>query len=320
MLNIKNTISVAALVCGLLIVFGTPKSASAQFLPPGSYQKTCDNINAGGYTLSAMCGRKSDTASKLGGGKKFPTNTELSDYFECDGSIWNDDGVLKCNRNTNSALMQKAKSALDAGYKNVVGVNGMTNDSYRIYLRLLFKDGMGQKFYEGNLGGMANLGLIPWFQTWLSKPENAGMKSGVIKRAFFEVYNYGPSPKDVAFYSNSLTGFQTIVLAEQKKMNDDQAIRRLMISEAYKYTMGRSPTKAEFDYWQPKQEYFMQIVEASRAYLYGGSVNGSKDLVETVKRAMNKNGNNPNPDIDQINKTITKYSSMNPKPVYTEMN
>ena len=309
MLNIKNTISFAALVCGLLIVFAAPKQASAQFIPDGSYKKSCQNFSSKGSVLFATCNPK--------GPNDFKFDTELADYFECEGDIRNADGALKCNRNPNSALMQKAKSALDAGYKNVVGVGISSYPNYQKYLRLIFQDGMAQKFYDGNLGGMANLGLLDFFQTWLSKPENANVKSGVIKRAFYEVYNYGPSPKDVAFYTSTpKTGFQTIVLAEQKKLNADKVIRRLMISEAYKYTMGRNPTAAEFDYWMPKQEYFTQLVEASRAFLY--SPNGAKDLAETVKRALNKNGNNPKPDIDQINKAITKYSQN--KYIYDQMN
>ena len=44
MLNIKKTVLFAALVCSLLIIFAAPKQASAQFVPPGSYQNTCQNI------------------------------------------------------------------------------------------------------------------------------------------------------------------------------------------------------------------------------------------------------------------------------------
>ena len=322
MKKINQKFTVAALLCGLFIIFAAPQRTSAQFIPDGSYKKTCIDYTTNGAVLSASCNPKS--------GSDFKISTSLADYFECDGSIWNDNGTLKCNRNTNSALMQKAKAAIDAAYRNVYGEtvsksigaiasSFLSGDSfnYTFFLRELFDDGYAQKFYDGNLGGLANLGLIPWFQTYLSKPANADAKSKVINRAFFEVYNYGPSPKDMALYTPSLTGFQTIVLAEQKKLNADKVIRRLMISAAYKSAMGRNPTAAEYDYWQPKQEYFKQIVEASRAFLYGGSVKGSSDLAETVKRALNKNGNNPKPDIDQINKAITKYSQT--KAIYDEM-
>lgn len=55
MLNIKNTLSFAAIVCGLLIIFSTSQNASAQFVPPGSYQKSCKNISVNGAALNANC-------------------------------------------------------------------------------------------------------------------------------------------------------------------------------------------------------------------------------------------------------------------------
>lgn len=309
MFNIKNKVTFAALVCGLLIISAAaPQKASAQFIPPGSYQKSCENFRTEGANLIASC------KAKDGGKFKSPTKP-LTDYFECEGDISNNDGEFKCNRNINSALMQKAIAAINSGYKNVIGVEANSYSTQKEILQMLFRDGYAQKFYEGKLGGFVNFGLMDYFQTWLSKPENAKVKSEAINRAFREVYNYGPSPKDVAFYTSSKTGFQTIVLAEQKKLIADKVIHRLMIAAAYKKTMGRNPTAAEFDYWLPKQEYFTQIVAASRAYLY--APNGSNDLVETVKRALNKNGTNPKPDIDQINKAITKYSQT--KAIYDEM-
>jgi hypothetical protein len=306
MLNIKNKLSIAGLLCGLFIVYNL--SASAQFIPPGSYQKSCRQMKVVGADLEAGCDdKKKQGVLTIKYGR-------LADFFECDGDIWNDDSTLKCNRNVNSGLMQNAKNNINIALGNVLG---MTDDNYEMQkkiLRSMFADGLARKFYEGKLGGFLSSGTILYVTDWISRPENSYYKTLAINTAFLDVYNYGPSPKDMAFYNAQKTVYQSIVQNESKKLNSDKVIRRMMIFAAYKKSMGRVPTKAEIDYWMPKNEYFKQLVDVSRAYLY--APNGANDLAETVKRALkDKSGNDPS--ITEMNQAIIKYAKT--KSLYSEM-
>jgi CVNH domain len=69
-----------------LALAGLSSSASAQQLPPGSYQRSCGNIQLQGTILSAVCraanGREVRTALGIGG---------------CVGDIGNNNGQLQCN-------------------------------------------------------------------------------------------------------------------------------------------------------------------------------------------------------------------------------
>lgn len=318
MLSTKNIISFAAILCGLLIVFAAPEKSSAQFIPPGSYQKSCKNIKTDGATLKAYCNGGS---GKLG----FPDmngDSELANYFECEGSIWNDDAKLKCDRNTNSALIQKAKAALNANYSSVTGLDfSQDYATFRNYLHSMFKDGLAAQFYEGKLGGVFNGGgaSYDWFVKYFNQPEMTEIKRQIITRAFYDVYGSGQiQPAEFAQYNSMQVAYIKIVVAEMDKMNAPLGVARrtLMIIEAYKKSFGRSPVKAEYDYWTPKKEKFKDLVEANRAYLY--SPNGAKELSEMVQRVLIAKGNK-NPIPNQINEAISKYSAMKPKPVYGEI-
>lgn len=303
MLKIKNTLSFAALLCGIIVCFAH-SNAAAQFVPPGSYQKSCSDIKTVGAMLSAGCSAKDKG--------KFTGTATLNDYFECDGDIWNDDGKLKCNRNANSALMQKAKKAIDVSFKYVTGAKIDNDLSYKFYVGLMFEDGLAAKFYSGNYG-MLDSGLIDFFRNWLSNPKNT-LKPQIIETAFKDVYSYGASPKDFAFYNAQKIGYQDIVNAERKKLVADKIIHRLMILAAYKKTFGRAPNVAEYNYWTAKNEIYKELVEVNRAFLY--APNGAKDLTETVKRALADRGNDK-PTIAQINQALAAYAQK--KAIYSEM-
>lgn len=315
MLKIKNTLSLAAVLCGLFICFAAAtQNASAQFIPPGSYQKSCKNIKTVGATLYADCNRKGETLGDKIGGRTFVSPGPIEDYFLCEGDIWNDDSLLMCKKNTNSALMEKNAKAIEVSYNFVTGQNASFNGTSVVsYVREMFKKGMAEQFYKGSYG-FINTSLNSYFLDWLSEPEQATTKAGAIDRAFQTVYSWGVSPKDLAFYNAQKVGYQGVIAAEQKKLNADKVIRRLVVAAAYKRAMGRNPTAAEFDYWQPKQEYYNQLVAASRAFLY--APNGAKDLTETVKRALADHGNDK-PTIEQINAAIVKYSQK--KAIFDEM-
>lgn len=296
------------LLCGLLVIFAASQQASAQSIPPGSYQKTCENFRTEGANLIASCSAKDK------GKFKAPTKP-LVDYFECDGDISNNDGEFKCNRNFNSALMQKAKTAIDAGYAEAYGRELTKTDAvYRGWIRQMFSGGMMGQFYSG----MTPLGAKIYFNGYVSSPKNNSVRAEIINNAFMDVYNYGASPKDLAYWNAELQkgGIQypKIVAGESKKLNSDKVIRRLMIFTAYKKTMGKNATEAEIAYWMPKTEYFKQIIDATRSYLY--ATNGASDLAATVKRHLADKGDDK-PSIERVNAAIIKFS--NTKAIYDEM-
>lgn len=290
MLKIKNTLSLAAIVCGLLICFSAP--ASAQSVPPGSYQINCQNIRTNGGYLEATCQ---------------PTNkvSSIKDYFECvEGDIANNAGTLVCKKNMYSPLMRSANDSLYGAYLNVVGSPlGMTpnaSEQKAIFLRQLFQEGKAPQFYSGTLGS-----LDDFLRNWLARPENASLKAQTIERAFKYVYDYGAGPNDFASYNAQKVGYADVVNAETTKLNSKPFVRRVMIVAAYKKSMGRAPTAADFDRWAPNRNVFQQIVGSNRSYLY--SIAGAKDLAETVKRAL-ANQMAGEPTSDQIKSAIVAYS------------
>jgi hypothetical protein len=312
MLKIKNTLSFAALVCGLLICFNAPAAAQGvmvtthapnatqNWLPSGSYKLSCEKMKAVGADLEASC--------DIGTDRMHSVVHTLKDYFECDGDIANNKGFLECNRNPNSPLMVKTKAAFEAEYKAVTGTQNTTYALYKYFLRLMFTDGMAPQFYKGTLNQRA------FIQNWLDKPENIGRKATVVEQAFKDVYNYGANPKDLAFYNSQKIGYTDIVKAETVKLNSNPIVRRVMIVAAFKKTMGRAPSAADWTYWEKRTEYFTQIVDAARDYLYAPY--GANDLAETVKRALN-NKVSGEPTSAQIKTAIIKYTPN--KAIFDEM-
>jgi len=124
----------------------------------------------------------------------------------------------------------------------------------------------------------------------------------------------GADPKFLAFYNTQNIGYTDVVIAETAKLNSKPFVRRVMINAAYKKTMGRPPTVGDYAYWEPRTEYFTQIVDAARAYLY--SPNGANDLAETVKRALSSNMSGE-PTSAQIKSAIVKYTPN--KTIFDEM-
>jgi hypothetical protein len=66
--------------------FVTIGSAQAQYAPPGSYNRTCTDIEVTWNTLSASCRTRSGSWNY----------TTLRDYRDCDGDIANRNGRLEC--------------------------------------------------------------------------------------------------------------------------------------------------------------------------------------------------------------------------------
>lgn len=69
-----------------LIVLALPAPAFADYIPPGSYQQSCSNIEVHWDVLSAQCRTRN-------GNWNF---TNLRDYRNCSGDIANIDGRLQC--------------------------------------------------------------------------------------------------------------------------------------------------------------------------------------------------------------------------------
>jgi hypothetical protein len=139
-----------------------------------------------------------------------------------------------------------------------------------------------------------------------------------VEAAFKDVYGFGASPKDVAFWNAEMLagrgGYQYITFVERNKLNSDKVIRRLMITNAYKKAMGRVPSPGDYDYWQPRAETFKELVEAARSYLY--SPGGAKDLSETVSRALEaKTGSKPS--AEQVKEGVIRYSQT--RAIFDEM-
>ena len=108
--TINKNVIITVFVCGLGFLFGALQNVSAQFIPPGSYQKTCIEIKLDGANLKASCAEKSKSGGIGGSEFSAPVNTALENVYECDGDISNDNGNLKCNRNRNSLLNKQAQT------------------------------------------------------------------------------------------------------------------------------------------------------------------------------------------------------------------
>lgn len=312
----------AAFTVGLLVCFVAEKT-SAQSIPSGTYQNTCDTIATKGAVLTAYCKTKTpgqSTLSKvLGAGAQFKSAnlTSLDAYYECEGDISNNDGNLQCSRNPDSVLMKKAKAAIRRTARYVIGGVEPSDSTLSSYVRLMFSHNLQAKFFASKYkaaGGDPE--LIAMFNKEIST--NTELKSKVIQNGYEEAYGRGPGPEQIASYLNdsSVIHKGIVVNAERKLMKDDYSnlVRGIAIFNAYKDTMGRPPTAGDRQYWNPRIATYKEIAEASRAYLY--SPNGAKDLLETIKRALeDKNGKEP--DSEQVNKPLILYSQK--KAIYDEM-
>lgn len=303
----------AALACAFLFLLAAMPEVAAQVTaPPGSYKQTCSDIKMEGSTLRANCQDKGKTTGEKivdalpGGGQEFKAGTTpLEKFHECDGNIGNNDGQLTCTRNPNHPRLKQAKSSIDHAIGNMLGKKASGGHVYDYWLGEMFASGLLPRFYAG----MTNDDAMAFFQKFLAKPDQGNRRLAVINDAFKDVYSFEASPKDVAFWNAEMLagrgGHHYITFVERSKLNADKVIRRLMIQAAYKKAMGRNPTPADFDYWQPRQEIFAEIVDAARAYLY--SPGGAKDLAETVERALeNRTGNKPT--TQQISDAVIQYS------------
>lgn len=309
----------AALLAALAgcFVLASARGAAAQVTaPPGSYKQTCSDIKMEGSTLKASCrGKGATTVDKvLGAGEPFYNTDPLVNFYECDGDIWNDNSKLTCKRNPNHARLKQARAALNRGALNVLNRELDDAQDYSYWLGEMFKEGLLPRFYAG----MTDEDATKFFSKFLTRPEQSNRRAQAVEAAFKDVYGFGASPKDVAFWNAEMLagrgGYQYIIFVESNKLNGDKVVRRLMITNAYRKAMGRVPKPGDYDYWQPRAETFKEVVAAARAYLY--SPGGANDLAETVSRALEaKTGSKPS--TEQVKEGVIRYSKT--RAIFDEM-
>lgn len=302
----KKILLITILLSGLFFI--SASDTKAQSPPPGSYLKSCGYKKLfNGPNLEATCMQKGGAYSE----------TVLQDYFLCDGDISNQDGYLNCKKSDNNPLMLKAREAIVSAYPNYFGESYKgTKEETRSYLRKMLKLGMNKQFSVGLSGTDA----AAFFESFVKKPENNELRLQIINRAYGEVYGTGSVPPQRVAFWNSKAGttgnfYKDVKLGEIQALNSDQIARTLMIGKVYKSAMGRPATKDELAYWKPKTEHYAQLLAAARNWLY--SPNGSKDLVETVQRAISGNSDKAKPTNEQVNQAIIKFTKT--KAIYDEM-
>lgn len=316
----RKIILMTIFLCGLFFIGSS--SVKAQ-IPPGSYQKSCSDIQVKSNVLLAICNPKSPFS--LPGfpvGEKFKYQSNITDFFDCVGDISNSDGKLVCQKfkyPQKSPLMQAAEKAIAGAYPIYYGVSYPNNlGDTRFWVIKMIEGGFLNELFKG----LKTIDAAAFIESYIKKPENANVRLALINKAFQDVYGTtnDASPKDVAFWNSQTSKmgnfYLDVISGEMKKLNDpgNKIVRRAMIMFAYKKMMGRNPTKEDIAYWETKTEIYKQIIAAGRNFLY--APNGSKDLAETVERALTEKMG-AKPKVSQINEAIIKYTKT--KAIFAEM-
>lgn len=109
-----------------------------------------------------------------------------------------------------------------------------------------------------------------------------------ISNAFNEVYGTTPTKEEMNNWMDQIAAekawYSTIVLAENKKLNDDSARKTKMINLVYSRVMGRSAKPEELSKLLPENNHYRPMFNQTKAYLY--SDKGKADLRETVRKAL----------------------------------
>lgn len=318
----RKTILMTICLCSLFFV-GASEAKAQKNIPPGSYQKSCSDIQVKSNVLLAICNPKSGFSMPiLTAGEKFKYQSDIVDFFDCVGDISNSDGKLVCQKAKypqKSALMQTAEKAIAGAYPVYYGEPYPNNlGDTRFWVIKMIEGGMIDQFFKG----LKTIDAAAFIESYIKKPENANVRLGLINKVMRDVYGStnDASPKDVAYWNSQASKmgnfYAEVMAGEMKKLNDpnNKIVRRAMIMFAYKKMMGRNPTKEDFSYWEPRSEIYIQILAAGRNFLY--APNGSKDLAETVERALTEKAGSK-PKVSQINEAIIKYTKT--KAIFAEM-
>ncbi|MBX7173995.1 MAG: hypothetical protein K1X72_23695 [Pyrinomonadaceae bacterium] len=307
--TINKNVIITVFVCGLGFLFGALQNVSAQFIPPGSYQKTCIEIKLDGANLKASCAEKSKSGGIGGSEFSAPVNTALENVYECDGDISNDNGNLKCNRNRNSLLNKQAQTAFTLASMQVFGRFSQgepTGIEMYAWIYRMFKDyGMAKNFYEGTKQADAE----KVYKLWLTQSKAANLRKEIIDRAFYLATGGNPTPTQFAFWDAKIKSgeswYATIHETLKQEMNKNQASRKLMIQTAYVTAFGRMPNDNDLKYWMGRDENFGSLVEKSRNWIY--SSGGAADLVFAVKSVLEFNLKRK-PNDDEVKNAVSEYT------------
>ena len=281
-------------------------SVSAQNnIPPGSYRNKCTQAKVENTVLKGECYWE---ASKI--------QSNLFDFYLCDGDISVLKGKLTCNKNQNSALMKTARTAVRAAYRDATG--SQLPGAELPWIREFFDTTFNATISFFDKQGLDRYEVQSVFQKHICSPSEATLRLETINRAVDQVYGKAPSPTETAFWNANCMGpggfFNRIVKAKTSKMNENKITRRFMITAAFKRSYGRPAMSSELDTWTPLQLNFGEIVAANRGYMY--SSQGAKELAATVERALfNKKGEKPS--AAEISAAIVQYSGS--KAIFAEM-
>jgi hypothetical protein len=148
--------------------------------PGGSYRQTCSNIgfSENRSVLSADCGKK-------GSGSRL---TRLNIIYCKAGSIWNDDGNLRCDRDeANAALYYSLanKSALDAAAVIVMGRKGSDADNVRWMTFALKQPEAAPAIKETSLA-FSDAALV--LRKYLTQAAAGTEIEGVVRAAYQQAY------------------------------------------------------------------------------------------------------------------------------------
>lgn len=313
---------IAVFVCGAIFLFGAAQNAAAQFVPSGSYQKTCNTPTLDGATLTAYCAEKPKGGTCFGCGAEFTASvkTSLEYVYDCDGDIWNDNGKLVCNRNRNNQLNKQAQTYFTLASMKVLGrmpQGETTGGEMYGWIFRMFKDyGMAKNFFAGTTQADAEKVI----KSFLMQPKAANVRKDIVEKAFFLSTGGNSSPTQFAFWDakikNGEATYASIHETLKQEMNKNQAARRLMIQTAYVTAMGRMPTDQDMNYWMGRDDSFGSLIEASRNWLY--SPNGAADLVSTVTGVLEFNLKRK-PNSEEIKNAVSEYRKNPKRPIFAEM-
>lgn len=136
--------------------------------------------------------------------------------------------------------------------------------------------------------GLNYVQAVKFLRYELAKSNNAANRVQVVRAAIATVYGREPTSQEMITLQQQIaanqTWFAAIVSAEAKKLNNDKALRRQMIDEAYMDAMGRKSSAADQASWINRPEHYRLLVDAARAWLY--SPQGLEDLKQTIVRAL----------------------------------
>ena len=302
--KILSNLLIAAFVGGFVCSYAAARNVFAQFIPTGSYQKTCSKIELKDATLAATC-REKPSDDKFTG--FVPTSLDL--IYDCEGDIWNADGKLNCKRNRNSALNRQAQTAFTLAATQVLGrtpQGEMTGGEIYGWIYKMFADfKMAKNFFDGTKQTDAEKVL----KLFLSQPKSANLRKAVIDKAFYKATGGNADPTQFAFcdakIKNGEAWYASVHETLTQEMNKNRRQRWRMIQTAYVTAQGRMPDDGDLKYWMAREDSFGALVEHSRNWLY--SPEGAADLVAVVRSVLEVNLKRK-PNDEEVKTAVSEYS------------